>query len=113
MTLDSVITCPHCATAKSETMPTDACQFFYTCSGCGARLRPKPGDCCVFCLYGSVVTSQRETVSAFGTKRTCLMSNVCCAYQKPVQAPTDHDRGDAGATGLSRMPRPDVGVASN
>jgi len=54
MILQSVITCPHCATAKPETMPTDACRFFYTCTGCGATLRPKPGDCCVFCSYGSV-----------------------------------------------------------
>jgi hypothetical protein len=22
--------------------------------GCGTRLKPKPGDCCVFCSYGSV-----------------------------------------------------------
>jgi hypothetical protein len=29
MILESIITCPHCATAKSETMPTDACQFFF------------------------------------------------------------------------------------
>jgi hypothetical protein len=35
-------------------MPTDACQFFYDCKGCGQRLKPKPGDCCVFCSYGSV-----------------------------------------------------------
>ena len=35
-------------------MPTDACQFFYECAGCGALLRPKPGECCVFCSYGSV-----------------------------------------------------------
>src|SRR5262249_4565926 len=34
MILESVITCPHCAIAKSEAMPTDACQFFYTCTGC-------------------------------------------------------------------------------
>src|SRR5262249_12674279 len=54
MILESVITCPHCATAKLEIMPSDACQFFYTCTGCGATLRPKPGDCCVFCSYGSV-----------------------------------------------------------
>jgi len=54
MILESVITCPHCATEKSETMPTDACQFFYKCTGCGATLRPKQGDCCVFCSYGSV-----------------------------------------------------------
>jgi hypothetical protein len=37
-----------------EQMPTDACQFFYECNGCGALLRPKPGDCCVFCSFGSV-----------------------------------------------------------
>ena len=54
MFLESVITCPHCATAKAETMPTDACRVFYDCTGCGARLRPKQGDCCVFCSYGSV-----------------------------------------------------------
>jgi len=29
MILESVITCPHCATAKSEAMPTDACRFFW------------------------------------------------------------------------------------
>jgi hypothetical protein len=50
----SVITCPHCGVAKTETMPTDACRYFYECTGCGAMLRPKPGDCCVFCSYGSV-----------------------------------------------------------
>jgi len=54
MILESVITCPHCATAKAEVMPTDACQFFYICNGCGTKLKPKPGDCCVFCSYGSV-----------------------------------------------------------
>jgi len=33
-------------------MPADACQFFYECKGCEALLRPKTGDCCVFCSYG-------------------------------------------------------------
>jgi hypothetical protein len=51
---DSVITCPHCGTARTERMPTDACLIAYDCSGCSVRLRPKPGDCCVFCSYGSV-----------------------------------------------------------
>ena len=51
--LQSVLTCPACGFAKEETMPTDICQFFYTCSNCGTRLRPKPGDCCVYCSYGS------------------------------------------------------------
>jgi hypothetical protein len=35
-------------------MPADACRFFYECTGCGAMLQPKQGDCCVFCSYGSV-----------------------------------------------------------
>ncbi|MDA8249635.1 MAG: hypothetical protein M0Z28_10700 [Rhodospirillales bacterium] len=50
----STITCPVCGAAKAETMPTDACQFFYNCTGCGVLLRPKLGDCCVFCSYGDV-----------------------------------------------------------
>jgi hypothetical protein len=52
--LQSVITCPHCGHRRRETMPTDACLHFYECENCHARLRPKPGDCCVFCSYGTV-----------------------------------------------------------
>ena len=55
ITLESVITCPECGFAKQDVMSTDACQFFYECAGCKGILRPKPGDCCVFCSYGSVV----------------------------------------------------------
>lgn len=52
--LESAITCPHCGHTASEVMPTDACQYFYECRGCHALLKPKPGDCCVFCSYGSM-----------------------------------------------------------
>lgn len=52
--LESTITCPQCGHSTSETMPTDACQFFYECTNCHALLRPKTGDCCVFCSYGTV-----------------------------------------------------------
>ncbi|TBR19094.1 MAG: MerC domain-containing protein [Chitinophagaceae bacterium] len=52
--LNSTITCPHCGFKKIETMPTNACQFFYTCEQCKTRLKPKEGDCCVYCSYGSV-----------------------------------------------------------
>ncbi|WP_082016851.1 GDCCVxC domain-containing (seleno)protein [Cupriavidus sp. IDO] len=51
--LQSTITCPLCGHAAEETMPTSACQWFYQCKGCEAVLRPKQGDCCVFCSYGS------------------------------------------------------------
>jgi len=52
--LQSVLTCPRCGFSKLETMPENACQFFYECEGCKALLRPEAGDCCVFCSYGSV-----------------------------------------------------------
>jgi hypothetical protein len=52
--LQSTLTCPKCGYQAVETMPTDACQFFYDCKGCGERLKPLAGDCCVFCSYGSV-----------------------------------------------------------
>ena len=52
--LESTLTCPLCGHVKTETMPTDACQWFYECEGCHALLKPKPGDCCVFCSYGTV-----------------------------------------------------------
>jgi hypothetical protein len=52
--LESTITCPKCGHEQRESMPTDACQFYYECMGCQTLLRPKCGDCCVFCSYGSV-----------------------------------------------------------
>ena len=52
--LQSTLTCPSCGTTKAEIMPTDACQYFYECTGCKTLLKPKAGDCCVFCSYGSV-----------------------------------------------------------
>ncbi|HEX7388078.1 MULTISPECIES: GDCCVxC domain-containing (seleno)protein [Castellaniella] len=52
--LESVLACPRCGHRQKETMPTDACLFFYRCSQCEALLRPKPGDCCVFCSWGDV-----------------------------------------------------------
>ena len=52
--LTSRITCPKCGHQSEETMPINACLFFYDCPGCQTRLKPLEGDCCVFCSYGSV-----------------------------------------------------------
>ncbi|MCR4337300.1 MAG: hypothetical protein NUV91_05795 [Candidatus Omnitrophica bacterium] len=52
--LKSVIRCPHCGFEKEEIMLTDSCHFFYQCTSCGVRFKPKEGDCCVFCSYGTV-----------------------------------------------------------
>jgi hypothetical protein len=52
--LASEITCPMCGHKKTETMPVDSCQWYYECKFCHKLLKPKAGDCCVFCSYGSV-----------------------------------------------------------
>lgn len=52
--LSSMITCPECGFSKLETMPTEACQWYYECEGCNTLLTPRKGDCCVYCSYGTV-----------------------------------------------------------
>jgi hypothetical protein len=58
---DAVITCPNCGTRSREVMPEDACQHFYRCAGCGEVLRPREGDCCVFCSYSDQVCPPKQT----------------------------------------------------
>jgi hypothetical protein len=41
-------------------MPVDSCLYFYACEACRALLRPKPGDCCVFCSYADSVCPPRQ-----------------------------------------------------
>lgn len=62
--LSSIITCPNCKYEKSETMPTDACQWSYECENCKQILTPKKGDCCVFCSYGSVACPPIQQLNA-------------------------------------------------
>jgi hypothetical protein len=59
--LETTITCPECGHARRETMPTDACQFYYECGNCHTLLRPLPGHCCVFCSFGTVVCPPMQT----------------------------------------------------
>jgi hypothetical protein len=68
MQLESTLTCPSCGHRFVEKMPTDACVFFYDCEGCGTRLKPLAGDCCVFCSYGSVPCPPVQT------------NDSCCAH---------------------------------
>ncbi|MBL8568421.1 MAG: hypothetical protein JNK84_04990 [Phreatobacter sp.] len=68
MTDESTITCPLCGHRATEAMPKDACQFFYRCSGCGELLRPKAGDCCVFCSYGDVPCPPIQSAASAGTE---------------------------------------------
>ncbi len=70
--LQSIITCPECEYAETETMPADACQWFYQCKGCSTLLKPMLGECCVFCSYGSVPCPpiQEEQASRCASSRT-------------------------------------------
>ncbi len=51
---ESELTCPQCGFQEVLTMPSDACLWFHECSHCEILLKPKPGDCCVFCSFGTV-----------------------------------------------------------
>lgn len=71
--LRSTITCPECGHQETETMPTHACQFFYDCKGCGAVLRAKQGDCCVYCSFGSVACPPIQEARQKGTiQKSCF-----------------------------------------
>ncbi len=69
--LTSVITCPQCGATQQETMPTDACQWFYECPHCHALLKPKSGDCCVFCSWGDTPCPPIQ------------LEHDCCGNSKP------------------------------
>ena len=61
--LAAAIICPLCGVETEAAMPKDTCQFFWDCPTCGGLVRPKPGDCCVFCSY-----ADRRCPSAAGNE---------------------------------------------
>jgi hypothetical protein len=71
MQLVSTITCPACGHRAPETMPTNACVFFYVCKGCGIRFKPRGGDCCVFCSYGDLPCPPIQKARAKGEQSSC------------------------------------------
>lgn len=73
--LQSVLTCPNCGHEATETMPTDACQFYYDCKGCGTVLKPLSEDCCVFCSYGSVPCPPIQAEDNGGQTAGCCRSS--------------------------------------
>ena len=54
LVLKSILVCPKCGFKKEKIMPINSCQYFYKCDSCKYILKPKIGDCCVFCSFGSV-----------------------------------------------------------
>jgi len=64
----SILTCPKCGFVKQEAMPNNACVYFYECSQCHTQLKPKEGDCCVFCSYGDVPCPPKQHDCQCSTK---------------------------------------------
>jgi len=62
---------PSTVTGVEQVMPTDACQWLYECEDCHAILRPKTGDCCVFCSYGTVPCPPIQGGDQSGCERVC------------------------------------------
>ena len=67
----STITCPKCGHVETETMPTNACQFFYDCKGCAGVLRPNAGDCCVYCSFADVPCPPIQEARLTGGAASC------------------------------------------
>ena len=65
MITECTITCPHCGFAKEETMFVCGGESEYTCTRCAHILRPKEGECCVFCAYGNMICPPQQD------KRNC------------------------------------------
>ncbi len=57
----SMLTCPNCGFEETLKMPSDSCVIFHTCSNCRTILKPKKGDCCVFCSYGTVRCPSKQS----------------------------------------------------
>jgi hypothetical protein len=68
--LRSTLICPYCGHAETLTMPRDACVVRHDCARSRAAMRPKPGDCCVFCSYGDAPCPPAQA------------DNTCCAGPK-------------------------------
>ena len=59
----TTLTCPRCGHKQTVIMPPNACQHFYKCVHCGDTLKPKEGDCCVFCSYADSKCPPKQTES--------------------------------------------------
>lgn len=74
--LETTLTCPSRSATKIEAMPTNACEYFYECTECNMLLKPKLGDCCVSCSYGTVSCPPAQEGAG----------EDCCRYQPLTKA---------------------------
>jgi Zn ribbon nucleic-acid-binding protein len=70
ITTKASLSCPKCHKLQTVGMSTDACQHFYKCQGCGGMLKPKEGDCCVFCSFADTKCPPKQLEQEFLTNET-------------------------------------------
>ncbi len=67
--LHGTLICPHCGHREDLAMPENARVYFHLCAGCGAMLKPLPGDCYVFCSYGTVPCPPKQKAAGCCNER--------------------------------------------
>jgi len=50
----STVKCPLCGYRREEEMLVNIVHHSYECGNCKAVIKPKEGDCCVYCSYGTI-----------------------------------------------------------
>jgi len=60
--LTSILSCPLCRRTSEEIVPPDTWIRRHRCRLCSKDFAAKPGDCCVFCSYGSVRCSGEQNL---------------------------------------------------
>lgn len=76
LVLQSTITCPVCQHNQTETMPTDACRYFYQCVSCSTVLKPKAGEAAYFALRRCKMPTHTGTETLLLIARSCNFSVV-------------------------------------
>jgi len=69
--LRSTLTCPECGGRTTETMPTDACQYFFACRCCSAVRKPNAGVFCFFCSPAAFPCPPVQEARANGGAPSC------------------------------------------
>jgi hypothetical protein len=67
--LVSTVICPHCGSPHEARMAEDSCQISADCPACGKEIRPKAGQCCIFCSWGSAPCPPVQLARARGDDR--------------------------------------------
>lgn len=80
----TLLICPDCHHQRWIEMPKDRCVLSFDCEGCANILRPKAGDCCVFCSFGTIacppIQQQRESKFQKGLKLAFILSLITIFY---------------------------------